>query len=218
MSIDWVPCRLLEFWSAGSINELLRVSHCGLFQFKCWITLRASEWNRLEILWGIHLGFSEELISWEAGERLPDWWRVGLALSAEIHTFTGLCWRLCRKHIQHPPLNMRNGWGKQTYTAICSVTGLRFGCILVFSREVAWICQWLVFESETLSSTTSQAISIGMKMNAEFIVLNHFSQRYAKIPLFSDDFNSKVGISFDHMRVRILSNNRKLTTNSSYLS
>ncbi|KAI7804020.1 zinc phosphodiesterase ELAC protein 2, partial [Triplophysa rosa] len=55
---------------------------------------------------------------------------------------------------------------------------------------------------EKRHSTTSQAIDIGMKMNAEFIVLNHFSQRYAKIPLFSDDFNSKVGISFDHMRVR----------------
>uniref|UniRef100_A0A8C1LJF1 Zinc phosphodiesterase ELAC protein 2 n=1 Tax=Cyprinus carpio TaxID=7962 RepID=A0A8C1LJF1_CYPCA len=55
---------------------------------------------------------------------------------------------------------------------------------------------------EKRHSTTSQAIGIGMKMNAEFIVLNHFSQRYAKIPLFSDDFNSKVGISFDHMRIR----------------
>ncbi|KAL6460709.1 hypothetical protein MHYP_G00306750 [Metynnis hypsauchen] len=51
-------------------------------------------------------------------------------------------------------------------------------------------------------STTSQAIDIGMKMNAEFIMLNHFSQRYAKIPLFSDDFNQRVGISFDHMRIR----------------
>ncbi|XP_070703624.1 zinc phosphodiesterase ELAC protein 2 [Pempheris klunzingeri] len=50
-------------------------------------------------------------------------------------------------------------------------------------------------------STTSQAISIGMKMNAEFIMLNHFSQRYAKIPLFSEDFTDRVGISFDHMRI-----------------
>lgn len=39
-------------------------------------------------------------------------------------------------------------------------------------------------------------------MNAGFIVLNHFSQRYAKIPLFSPDFNEKVGIAFDHMKVR----------------
>uniref|UniRef100_A0A667WXF1 Zinc phosphodiesterase ELAC protein 2 n=1 Tax=Myripristis murdjan TaxID=586833 RepID=A0A667WXF1_9TELE len=56
--------------------------------------------------------------------------------------------------------------------------------------------------AEKRHSTTSQAIGIGMKMNAEFIMLNHFSQRYAKIPLFSEDFNDRVGISFDHMRVK----------------
>ncbi|KAM9345998.1 zinc phosphodiesterase ELAC protein 2 [Symphorus nematophorus] len=55
---------------------------------------------------------------------------------------------------------------------------------------------------EKRHSTTSQAIGIGMKMNAEFIMLNHFSQRYAKIPLFSEDFTDRVGISFDHMRIR----------------
>uniref|UniRef100_A0A8D2AUM7 Zinc phosphodiesterase ELAC protein 2 n=1 Tax=Sciurus vulgaris TaxID=55149 RepID=A0A8D2AUM7_SCIVU len=55
---------------------------------------------------------------------------------------------------------------------------------------------------EKTHSTTSQAIGVGMRMNAEFIMLNHFSQRYAKIPLFSPDFNEKVGIAFDHMKVR----------------
>lgn len=50
-------------------------------------------------------------------------------------------------------------------------------------------------------STTSQAIGVGMRMHAEFILLNHFSQRYAKIPLFSPDFTEKVGIAFDHMKV-----------------
>ncbi|XP_053087258.1 zinc phosphodiesterase ELAC protein 2 [Pangasianodon hypophthalmus] len=55
---------------------------------------------------------------------------------------------------------------------------------------------------EKRHSTTSQAIGIGMSMNAEFIMLNHFSQRYAKIPLFSSDFNQRVGIAFDHMRIR----------------
>ncbi|XP_023135428.2 zinc phosphodiesterase ELAC protein 2 isoform X2 [Amphiprion ocellaris] len=54
---------------------------------------------------------------------------------------------------------------------------------------------------EKRHSTTSQAIGIGMKMNADFIMLNHFSQRYAKIPLFNEDFNDRVGISFDHMRI-----------------
>uniref|UniRef100_A0A3B5L6T5 Zinc phosphodiesterase ELAC protein 2 n=1 Tax=Xiphophorus couchianus TaxID=32473 RepID=A0A3B5L6T5_9TELE len=54
---------------------------------------------------------------------------------------------------------------------------------------------------EKRHSTTSQAIGVGMKMNADFIMLNHFSQRYAKIPLFSEDFSDKVGISFDHMKI-----------------
>ncbi|XP_051036339.1 zinc phosphodiesterase ELAC protein 2 isoform X1 [Phodopus roborovskii] len=54
---------------------------------------------------------------------------------------------------------------------------------------------------EKTHSTTSQAIHVGMRMNAEFIMLNHFSQRYAKIPLFSPDFNEKVGIAFDHMKI-----------------
>uniref|UniRef100_A0A2I3FUS6 Zinc phosphodiesterase ELAC protein 2 n=1 Tax=Nomascus leucogenys TaxID=61853 RepID=A0A2I3FUS6_NOMLE len=54
---------------------------------------------------------------------------------------------------------------------------------------------------EKTHSTTSQAINVGMRMNAEFIMLNHFSQRYAKVPLFSPNFNDKVGIAFDHMKV-----------------
>ncbi|XP_012868563.1 PREDICTED: zinc phosphodiesterase ELAC protein 2 [Dipodomys ordii] len=54
---------------------------------------------------------------------------------------------------------------------------------------------------EKTHSTTSQAIGVGMRMNAEFIMLNHFSQRYAKIPIFSPDFNEKVGIAFDHMKI-----------------
>lgn len=54
---------------------------------------------------------------------------------------------------------------------------------------------------EKTHSTTSQAIGVGMRMKAQFIMLNHFSQRYAKIPLFSPDFNDRVGIAFDHMKV-----------------
>ncbi|XP_059764727.1 zinc phosphodiesterase ELAC protein 2 [Balaenoptera ricei] len=56
---------------------------------------------------------------------------------------------------------------------------------------------------EKTHSTTSQAIGVGMRMNAGFVMLNHFSQRYAKIPLFSPDFNEKVGIAFDHMKVSL---------------
>ncbi|XP_056871053.1 zinc phosphodiesterase ELAC protein 2 isoform X2 [Takifugu flavidus] len=55
---------------------------------------------------------------------------------------------------------------------------------------------------EKRHSTTSEAIGVGVKMNAAFIVLNHFSQRYAKIPLMSADATERVGISFDHMKIR----------------
>ncbi|XP_038598764.1 zinc phosphodiesterase ELAC protein 2 [Tachyglossus aculeatus] len=54
---------------------------------------------------------------------------------------------------------------------------------------------------EKRHSTTSQAIGTGLRMKADFIMLNHFSQRYAKIPLFSPDFSEKVGVAFDHMKV-----------------
>ena len=51
------------------------------------------------------------------------------------------------------------------------------------------------------SSTTSQAIEVGVQMKAKFILLTHFSQRYAKIPIFSANFNDRIGIAFDNMRV-----------------
>ncbi|XP_054159662.1 ribonuclease Z, mitochondrial-like [Oppia nitens] len=52
-------------------------------------------------------------------------------------------------------------------------------------------------------STTSEAIEMGNNMNAKFTILTHFSQRYAKIPVFSEKFNDKVGIAFDNMRIRM---------------
>ena len=39
-------------------------------------------------------------------------------------------------------------------------------------------------------------------MKAKFILLNHFSQRYPKIPVFNEKFNDCTGIAFDHMTVR----------------
>jgi len=39
-------------------------------------------------------------------------------------------------------------------------------------------------------------------MNAKFILLTHFSQRYAKVPVITENFSSNVGIAFDNMRVR----------------
>lgn len=52
-----------------------------------------------------------------------------------------------------------------------------------------------------MHSTTSQAIDIGNKMNAKNIMLTHFSQRYAKLPRFNDNFANNIGIAFDNMQV-----------------
>lgn len=54
-----------------------------------------------------------------------------------------------------------------------------------------------------MHSTTSQAIEIGQKMNAKFTLLTHFSQRYAKLPRFNDNFSENVGIAFDNLQVGI---------------
>ncbi|KAJ8965129.1 hypothetical protein NQ314_004354 [Rhamnusium bicolor] len=54
-----------------------------------------------------------------------------------------------------------------------------------------------------MHSTTSQAIEVGRKMNAKNILLTHFSQRYAKLPRFNDNFAENVGIAFDYMQVRV---------------
>ncbi len=50
-------------------------------------------------------------------------------------------------------------------------------------------------------STVKEAESVGTRMNADFIALWHFSQRYNRIPLFNDiiERNSKIIISFDNM-------------------
>lgn len=52
-----------------------------------------------------------------------------------------------------------------------------------------------------MHSTTSQAIEVGRLMKAKYTVLTHFSQRYAKLPRFNDNFTGNVGIAFDNMQV-----------------
>ncbi|CAG9773790.1 unnamed protein product [Ceutorhynchus assimilis] len=54
-----------------------------------------------------------------------------------------------------------------------------------------------------LHSTTSQAIQIGKDMQAKHVILTHFSQRYAKLPRFNDNFADNVTIAFDNMQVRL---------------
>lgn len=50
-------------------------------------------------------------------------------------------------------------------------------------------------------SMISQAIEVGQSMEAKFLLLTHFSQRYPKVPLIETSSTSKIGIAFDNMRV-----------------
>ncbi len=52
-----------------------------------------------------------------------------------------------------------------------------------------------------MHSTVSQAIQQGVRMNAKYTLLTHFSQRYAKIPRIDGDMKKNVGIAFDNMEV-----------------
>eukprot|EP01134_Creolimax_fragrantissima_P004945 CFRG4945T1 len=49
-------------------------------------------------------------------------------------------------------------------------------------------------------STTLEAVQEGVEMNAGLIVLNHFSQRYPKVPKIDANFTDRTTISFDLMR------------------
>ncbi|KAI8092716.1 beta-lactamase-like protein [Halteromyces radiatus] len=51
-------------------------------------------------------------------------------------------------------------------------------------------------------STTAEAVEVGEKMKARYTLLNHFSQRYAKVPTLSEA-QTNVCISFDMMSVPI---------------
>ncbi|KAG0178101.1 Zinc phosphodiesterase ELAC protein 2 [Apophysomyces sp. BC1034] len=51
-------------------------------------------------------------------------------------------------------------------------------------------------------STTKEAVEVGEKMKARYTLLNHFSQRYAKMPKLSEE-QKNVCVSFDLMSVSI---------------
>ncbi|CAG9798183.1 unnamed protein product [Chironomus riparius] len=55
-----------------------------------------------------------------------------------------------------------------------------------------------------MHSTVSQAIQVGKKMKARYLILTHFSQRYAKIPLIEDKVDKKnIAVAFDNMEVTL---------------
>ncbi|XP_055386700.1 ribonuclease Z, mitochondrial [Condylostylus longicornis] len=52
-----------------------------------------------------------------------------------------------------------------------------------------------------MHSTVSQAISQGERMQSQYTILTHFSQRYAKLPRIENDIGQKVGLAFDNMEI-----------------
>lgn len=53
-----------------------------------------------------------------------------------------------------------------------------------------------------MHSTVSQAIDVGRQMKAKFVILTHFSQRYAKIPIIKQHVENVV-VGFDNMEVTL---------------
>jgi ribonuclease Z len=51
------------------------------------------------------------------------------------------------------------------------------------------------------NSTISEAVQCGVNMNAQFIILTHFSARYPKMPSLSNSFKCHTALAFDLMRV-----------------
>ena len=52
-------------------------------------------------------------------------------------------------------------------------------------------------------STSTEAVKVGIKMNAKSTILWHFSQRYHKVPIMNEVCNyNNVGVSFDNMIIR----------------
>ena len=58
-------------------------------------------------------------------------------------------------------------------------------------------------------TTTNQAIQIRDRMNAKFLILTHFSNRFAKLPMKSDKFDDRTGVAFDFLTFNV--NNLKKT-------
>ena len=57
---------------------------------------------------------------------------------------------------------------------------------------------------ERQHSTTTQAMEVAQEMNAEFILLTHFSQRYPKIPILKNNLlSSQTAYAFDHMEITL---------------
>jgi ribonuclease Z len=123
-------------------------------------------------------------------------------------------------YVQHCPqaygvaITHKSGW-KIVYSGDCRPSG-----DLVEIGRDATVCIHEATVAETqpqealdkMHSTTGEAIMIGKRMGAKYILLTHFSQKWSKIPEFVLEWEKhkeqvekygNVGIAFDHMAVKV---------------
>ncbi|KAL8139464.1 hypothetical protein V2J09_005485 [Rumex salicifolius] len=78
------------------------------------------------------------------------------------------------------------------------------------SRDATVLIHEATFEDSMMEeavarnhSTTGEAIQVGESAGVYRIILTHFSQRYPKIPVFSDAYTHKTSIGFDLMSINM---------------
>lgn len=71
---------------------------------------------------------------------------------------------------------------------------------------------------EKKHSTTTEAIRVSKDMRAKYTILTHFSQRYPKIPYFTDEFDDTIGYAFDNMAIKCPSHFARLPQMKKVLS
>lgn len=108
----------------------------------------------------------------------------------------------------------KSGW-KVVYSGDCRPSGDlveigRDASLLIHEATVAETQPQDALDK--MHSTTGEAIMIGKRMNAQNVLLTHFSQKWSRIPEFVIEWEKhkdekekygNVGIAFDHMAVRL---------------
>jgi ribonuclease Z len=122
-------------------------------------------------------------------------------------------------HVPHCPqaygiaITHKSGW-KIVYSGDCRPSG---DLVEIGRNATLVIHEATVSDSQPndaldkMHCTTGQAIMIGKRMNAEHILLTHFSQKWSRVPEFVIDWNihkeeekyGNVGIAFDRMVVKL---------------
>ncbi|KAL6054622.1 TRNase Z endonuclease [Balamuthia mandrillaris] len=103
--------------------------------------------------------------------------------------------------IQHSKLNWKIVYSGDTRPSeVLAATG----------KDATLLIHEATFEDELASeaveknhSTTGEALYTASRMNAKFVMLTHFSQRYPKIPVINEGLKDITGIAFDLLSAKL---------------